>query len=321
MNSGALAIVPQPSGAAAERDGRGDAARRPRRRCSRAPTVAPEKLHTVTPPPASRSATLDGDRRRVGRAAGRPRSRPRPPPRRRSHPAAAGRRAAAAAGRRPAARRRSSPRRRRRSTDGSGRPPAPLMAAARRSRLRPGTTWVHADLDAATRAIRTALDPVATIEAPLGAARPASSPGPRRTDPIEPVMAAPDFPQPMYQPLTELGPRMAAARARSDAGRHRGAVPHQLALRRVVPRRAEPRDGAQAAVERLPDRPARHLLPPLLGHPRRRDATDADIGPIHAVDRRARQEPRRQPRPARAARPRRADPPLPERRSSTPRRP
>jgi hypothetical protein len=67
-----------------------------------------------------------------------------------------------------------------------------------------GTTWVQADLGAADAAIRTALDPVATIQAPLAGRLSGVVSGPRRTDPIEPVMAAPAFPQPMYQPLANL---------------------------------------------------------------------------------------------------------------------
>jgi hypothetical protein len=67
-----------------------------------------------------------------------------------------------------------------------------------------GTTWVQADLGAADTAIRTALNPLATIQAPLAGRLAGVVSGPRRTDPIEPVMAAPAFPQPMYQPLADL---------------------------------------------------------------------------------------------------------------------
>jgi hypothetical protein len=67
-----------------------------------------------------------------------------------------------------------------------------------------GTTWLQADLGAADTAIRTTLNPAATIQAPLASRLSGAVPGPRRTDPLEPVMAAPAFPQPMYQPLASL---------------------------------------------------------------------------------------------------------------------
>ena len=69
-----------------------------------------------------------------------------------------------------------------------------------------GTTWLQADLAAADTAIRTTLNPVATIQAPLASRLSGAVSGPRRTDPLEPVMAAPAFPQPMYQPLASLDP-------------------------------------------------------------------------------------------------------------------
>jgi hypothetical protein len=68
-----------------------------------------------------------------------------------------------------------------------------------------GTTWTAADLDGVTTAIKTTLHPVATIEKPLAGRLTGVDAGPRRTDPLEPVMAAPVFPQPMYAPLTALG--------------------------------------------------------------------------------------------------------------------
>ena len=68
-----------------------------------------------------------------------------------------------------------------------------------------GTVWVEADLDAATAAIQTTLDPIRTIEQPLVAQLIGVDSGPRRTDPLEQVMAAPMFPQPMYAPLSSIG--------------------------------------------------------------------------------------------------------------------
>jgi hypothetical protein len=68
-----------------------------------------------------------------------------------------------------------------------------------------GTIWTAADLVGANAAIKATLDPVATIEKPLAARLTGVDAGPRRTDPLEPVMAAPVFPQPMYAPLTAMG--------------------------------------------------------------------------------------------------------------------
>ena len=68
-----------------------------------------------------------------------------------------------------------------------------------------GTVGVSANLDEARSAILSRLHPVETIEVPLKARLGDVDAGPRRTDPIEPVMAAPSFPQPMYQSLTNLG--------------------------------------------------------------------------------------------------------------------
>jgi len=68
-----------------------------------------------------------------------------------------------------------------------------------------GTVWVEADLNAATTAIQTTLDPIRTIQQPLVDQLIGVDSGPRRTDPLEPVMAAPVFPQPMYAPLTSIG--------------------------------------------------------------------------------------------------------------------
>jgi hypothetical protein len=68
-----------------------------------------------------------------------------------------------------------------------------------------GATLIAANLDTTRNTILARLHPVQTIEIPLKDRLGAVDGGPRRTDPIEPVMAAPTFPQPMYKPLTELG--------------------------------------------------------------------------------------------------------------------
>jgi hypothetical protein len=68
-----------------------------------------------------------------------------------------------------------------------------------------GPVLISANLETTRQTIAGALHPTNTIEMPL-AKRIAHLPaGPRRTDPIEPVMAAPDFPQPMYRPLIDVG--------------------------------------------------------------------------------------------------------------------
>jgi hypothetical protein len=68
-----------------------------------------------------------------------------------------------------------------------------------------GATLLSVNLDGTHNAIASGLHPVTTIEAPLARRLRSVPAGPRRTDPIEPVLAAPEFPQPMYRPLTDLG--------------------------------------------------------------------------------------------------------------------
>jgi hypothetical protein len=67
-----------------------------------------------------------------------------------------------------------------------------------------GVQWQIADLDGLHGSLATSLHPKRTIEAPLAARLSGVVGGPTRIDPIEPVMAAPEFPQPMYEPLKEL---------------------------------------------------------------------------------------------------------------------
>ena len=87
--------------------------------------------------------------------------------------------------------------------DSFGQAAAALMTQLARAPAA-GTTWLQASLGVADTAIRTTLNPVATIQAPLASRLSGAVSGPRRTDPLEPVMAAPAFPQPMYQPLASL---------------------------------------------------------------------------------------------------------------------
>ncbi len=66
-----------------------------------------------------------------------------------------------------------------------------------------GVKWFPANLDSVAGALSAGLHPRQTIEGPLARGLRGVTAGPTRTDPIEPVMAAPDFPQPMYEPLEE----------------------------------------------------------------------------------------------------------------------
>lgn len=191
MNSGALAIAPGPPPVAGtpptgalRRLGDLSAAFTTAR-------VAPERLHTVAPPGGfvvQPAPVLAPPVARTGRPAGvRPPQPPAGPP---VVPPPAGPPVVVP-------------------------PPAPVTAgfidAASSLMLQlatpqsAGLTWTVADLSATGSAITAALDPAATIQAPLASRLSGVASGPRRTDPIEPVMAAPDFPQPMYAALAAAG--------------------------------------------------------------------------------------------------------------------
>jgi hypothetical protein len=64
-----------------------------------------------------------------------------------------------------------------------------------------GAQWTRADLPGLTGSLAGALHPSQTIQNPIVARLSGVDLPPTRPDPIEPVMAAPDFPQPMYEPL------------------------------------------------------------------------------------------------------------------------
>jgi hypothetical protein len=63
--------------------------------------------------------------------------------------------------------------------------------------------WTSANLDGLAQTITAALHPKQTIEAPLAARLGGVVTAPTRTDPIEPVMTAPEFAQPTYAPLAD----------------------------------------------------------------------------------------------------------------------
>ena len=69
----------------------------------------------------------------------------------------------------------------------------------------PGVQMQMLDLDGLHNTLLALLHPQNTVEAPLKNQLGTVPAGPRRADPIEPVMAAPSFPQAMYRSLTDLG--------------------------------------------------------------------------------------------------------------------
>ena len=125
-------------------------------------------------------------------------------------------------------------------------------------------------------------------------------------DPLEPILDAPVFPQPMYEAVRDLSQDFLFPGLDS-------VPPNTVTLLRTNPSFVEAylvglnsEMARRAALAQLPDRSARHVLPPVLG---RRDAgRQADQGMGRS---RARPE-RRRWRAARPPRARRAVAPLPE---------
>ncbi len=161
---------------------------------------------------------------------------------------------------------------------------------------------------------------------------------PPEDDPIEPIMAAPEFPQPMYEPLRDISQDLLLPGLDAIPPDTVSLLDEERTLHRVLHGRPQPRDGPAAAVGRLPDRPARQLLPAVLGrerlHPHargsrrsgraRRDAqghpADPPLEPQLGSGRPP--EPAAHGhRPTRSHRPRRAPSPLPATPTSTPARP
>jgi hypothetical protein len=64
--------------------------------------------------------------------------------------------------------------------------------------------WVSVDLAGIHQTVVDQLHPKRTIEQPLAARVTGLATGPKRTDALEPVMTAPEFPQAMYEPLRSL---------------------------------------------------------------------------------------------------------------------
>ena len=119
------------------------------------------------------------------------------------------------------------------------------------------------------------LDPRTTVPARIGARLRVPEGVWDKPDPLEPIMAAPEFPQPMYEPLRDMSQDWLLPGLDRVPPEHVSRARDERALHRVLHGRAEPRDGARAALARLPDRPARHLLPAVLG-PERRGARAGD---------------------------------------------
>ena len=181
-----------------------------------------------------------------------------PRPDRRGGRAAAGERRAPTTPRRP----RSAPRRRTRPTCCSRRrPPARLRLAAAAGRGAASCSGCS------TRAN--------TVPARIGARLRVPEGVWDQDDPLEPIMAAPEFPEPMYEPLRDLSQDWLLPGLEHVPPNTISVARDERALHRVLHGRAEPRDGARAALARVPDRPARHLLPPVLG-PERRVPAPAD---------------------------------------------
>ena len=98
---------------------------------------------------------------------------------------------------------------------------------------------------------------------PASPSRPAWSQLERRGF-VEP-MAYPVIDMPMYEPLLEPLDGAVPAQHQPDRAEHHHAAGDQPALHRGLHGRPQPRVRARAAVARVPDRPARQLLPPVLG--------------------------------------------------------
>ena len=144
---------------------------------------------------------------------------------------------------------------------------AASAAAGLCTRLRPTRPHRrHADLEGLRVAIVGRLDPNITVPARFRTLVQVSAfIKPVSDDPIDTIMAAPDFPQPMYEPLRDLLAGLLAARYRPGLPRHTGPASGRPRLHRGLHGRPEPRDGPPAAVARVPDRPAGQLFPAVLG--------------------------------------------------------
>ena len=83
-------------------------------------------------------------------------------------------------------------------------------------------------------------------------------------------MVAPTLDVPLYPYLARLDPDRFLPGRRRDPRRLGHGAQDQPAVRRVAARRGQPRAQPRAALARVPDRPARHPVPPVLGPRQRR---------------------------------------------------
>ncbi len=95
------------------------------------------------------------------------------------------------------------------------------------------------------------------------------------------IMNYPRFDLPMYKPLVDLNSEYFLPNLNRIRAQQHHAARDQPEIHRGLHGGPQPRDGARAAVARIPDRPARQLLPPVLGRERlsargRRGSRDAD---------------------------------------------
>jgi hypothetical protein len=101
-------------------------------------------------------------------------------------------------------------------------------------------------------------------------------------DPLEPVMAHPEFPQPMFRPLAALSPDWILPGLFDVPADRVTLASDQPAVHRGVHGRVESRVRARAALARVPVRSARQLLPAVLGAERRAsNAESAGHHPVH----------------------------------------
>ena len=87
-------------------------------------------------------------------------------------------------------------------------------------------------------------------------------------------MAYPDFDDPMYEKLRDISSELLLPNLQLIPPDTHDAARDEPAVHRVVPRRAELRVRQGAALARVPDRPARQLLPPVLGRTRHHRRAD-----------------------------------------------
>ena len=79
------------------------------------------------------------------------------------------------------------------------------------------------------------------------------------------VMVYPEIDIPMYEPLKDISSELLPAQHPADRDQHHHAARDQPEVHRGLHGRAQPRVRPRAALARVPDRPARQLLPPVLG--------------------------------------------------------